>query len=84
MTPAEVAAWAARSRAAQGLGPKITDAAVLGRLAILAFEGRDPPSREGPARGPLKEGTLSQEPSEQELNPLGAKRTSGGGGHARR
>lgn len=83
MTPAEVADWATRSRAAQGLGPKITDAAVLGRLAVLAFEGRDPPSREGPARGPLRDGTLSQEPSGQELNPHGPKRTSGGDGRAR-
>ena len=84
MTPAEVADWAAASRAAQGLGPKITDAAILGRLAVLAFEGRDPPSREGPARGPLRDRTPAEEPSSKEVNPHGPKRTSGGGGHARR
>jgi hypothetical protein len=84
VTPADVAGWAARSRAAQGLGPKITDAAILGRLAVLAFEGRDPPNREGPTGGPLRDRTLSQEPSRQELNPHAAKRTSGGGGRARR
>ena len=83
MTPAVVAAWAAASRAAQGLGPKITDAAVLGQLAVLAFEGRDPPSREGPARGPLRDRTPLEEPSDKEVNPLAAKRTSGGDGRAR-
>lgn len=67
MTPADVAGWAAASRAAQGLGPKITDAGILSRLAVLAFEGRDPPSREGPARGPLRDGTPLEEPSRQEL-----------------
>ena len=50
MTPADVAGWTRDSRAAQGLGPRIIDAVILGRLAVLAFEGRDPPSREGPAR----------------------------------
>jgi hypothetical protein len=37
MTPAEVAAWTAASRARQGLGPKITDPVILHRIAILAF-----------------------------------------------
>lgn len=84
MTPADVAAWTRGSRAAQGLGPKITDAAILGRLAVLAFEGRDPPSRERPARGALRDRTPLEEPSDREVNPLAAKRTSGGGGRARR
>lgn len=39
MTPAEISAWAERSRARQGLGPKITDASILARLVVLAFAG---------------------------------------------
>jgi hypothetical protein len=39
VTPAEIAAWVERSRARQGLGPKITDPAVIARLITLAFAG---------------------------------------------
>jgi hypothetical protein len=39
MTPAEVAAWTTASRARRGLGPKITDPAILARIAVLAFTG---------------------------------------------
>lgn len=41
MTPAEVAAWTAASRARQGLGPTITDPVTLGRVLTLAFADRD-------------------------------------------
>ena len=41
MTPAEVAAWVERSRAAQGLPPTIEDPAVIARLATLAFAGEE-------------------------------------------
>jgi hypothetical protein len=39
LSAAEVDAWVARSRAAQGLPPKITEPAVLARLVRLAFAG---------------------------------------------
>jgi hypothetical protein len=39
MTPAEVAAWTAASRRAQGLPEQIEDPAVLTRVATLAFAG---------------------------------------------
>jgi hypothetical protein len=41
VTPAEIQAWTERSRAAQGLEPKITDPAVLGKVATLAFAGEE-------------------------------------------
>jgi hypothetical protein len=41
MSPAELAAWVAESRAAQGLPSKITDPAMLDRLVTLAFAGLD-------------------------------------------
>jgi hypothetical protein len=91
VTPADVTAWTSKSRTDQGLPAKIEDEAVLeaaavilGGLAVLAFEGRDPPNRERPARGALQDRTLPQEPSSKEVNPLAAKRTRGGGGRARR
>jgi hypothetical protein len=39
MTRDEIREWGARSRAAQGLAPKITDLAILQRLITLAFTG---------------------------------------------
>jgi hypothetical protein len=91
VTPADVTARTSKSRADQGLPPKIEDEAVLeaaavilGDFAGLGFEGRDPPNRERPARGALWDRTLSQEPSREELNPHGPKRPSGGDGRARR
>jgi hypothetical protein len=39
MTDDEIREWGIRSRARQGLPPKITDAAVLQRLITLAFTG---------------------------------------------
>ena len=39
MTPAEVADWTAASRQAQRLPERIEDAAVLARVATLAFAG---------------------------------------------
>ena len=48
MTRAELAAWVARSRAAQGLPPKITDPAMLARLVTLAFAGLDSPNTTTP------------------------------------
>lgn len=50
MTPAEIAAWTAASRARQGLGPKITDPVILRRIAILAFTTTEAES-EGGDRG---------------------------------
>jgi hypothetical protein len=50
MTPAEIAAWTAASRARQGLGPKITDPVILRRIAILAFTATEAES-EGGDRG---------------------------------
>jgi hypothetical protein len=41
MTPTEVAAWTAASRARQGLPRKITDPVILRRIAILAFTALD-------------------------------------------
>jgi hypothetical protein len=42
LTDAEIAAWSRRTRAARGLGPKITDAATLRRIATLALGPRPP------------------------------------------
>jgi hypothetical protein len=39
MTRDEIREWEARSRAAQGLPPNITDPAILQRLVTLAFTG---------------------------------------------
>jgi hypothetical protein len=39
LTDEEIREWGARSRAAQGLPPKITDRALLRRLVTLAFTG---------------------------------------------
>jgi hypothetical protein len=39
VTSEEIREWGARSRAAQGLPPKITDPAILQRLITLAFAG---------------------------------------------
>jgi hypothetical protein len=41
MTAEELAGWTARSRAAQGLPPKITDSAILARVVTLTFTGSD-------------------------------------------
>jgi hypothetical protein len=41
MTPAEIRDWTERSRANQGLPPKIEDQAVLSRLVTLAFAGHE-------------------------------------------
>jgi hypothetical protein len=41
MTPAEVADWTAASRRAQGLPERIKDAAILARVATLAFAGEE-------------------------------------------
>ena len=41
MTRAEVAAWTATSRRAQRLPERIEDAAVLARIATLAFAGEE-------------------------------------------
>jgi hypothetical protein len=49
MTPAEIAAWTAESRRAQGLEPKITDPAVLAQLVALAL-GPAPLEEEGGGR----------------------------------
>lgn len=38
MTPAEVRAWVAETRAQQGLPPTITDPAVLAELAVLVAD----------------------------------------------
>jgi hypothetical protein len=46
MTDAEITAWLERTRAAQGLGPKITDPIVLARLITLAL-GPAPVEDEG-------------------------------------
>jgi len=40
---ATIEAWTARTRAACGLPPKITDPATLNRIITLAFEGRPTP-----------------------------------------
>ena len=40
MTPAEIREWTERSRAAQGLPPRIEDPGVLTRLVTLAFSGQ--------------------------------------------
>jgi hypothetical protein len=50
MTPTEVAAWTAASRARKGLGPKITDPVILRRIVILAFAATEA-EREGGDRG---------------------------------
>jgi hypothetical protein len=47
MTPAEVAAWTAASRARKGLEPKITDPAILRRIVILAFTATEAESENG-------------------------------------
>ena len=39
MTDEEIREWGARSRAAQGLPPTITDPAILARVITLAFTG---------------------------------------------
>jgi hypothetical protein len=39
LTDEEIREWGVRSRAACGLGPKITDRALLRRLVTLAFTG---------------------------------------------
>lgn len=41
MTPAEVTAWTAATRARRGLPPKITDPVILRRIVILAFTGTE-------------------------------------------
>jgi hypothetical protein len=41
VTPAEIQAWTERSRASQGLPPKVTDPAILGKVITLAFVGDD-------------------------------------------
>jgi hypothetical protein len=46
MTDKELATWAKRSRAAQGLELTITDPAILARVVTLAFAGVDPKSAE--------------------------------------
>lgn len=47
MTPAEIRAWAERSRASQGLPPKIEDPAVLAKVVTLAFSGANKRQGEG-------------------------------------
>jgi|RhiMetdeSRZDD1v2_1073273.scaffolds.fasta_scaffold166573_5 hypothetical protein len=39
MTPAEVAAWVERSRAAQGLPARLEDKAILSKIVTLALAG---------------------------------------------
>ena len=48
MTDDQVHAWVVRTRAACGLGPKITDRAALRRIITLAFTGlpEEPPQPE--------------------------------------
>jgi hypothetical protein len=41
MTPAEIAAWTTASRRAQQLPERIEDAAILARVATLAFAGEE-------------------------------------------
>jgi hypothetical protein len=41
MTPEAMRQWAAASRAASGVPPKIEDPAVLARLVVLAFAGTE-------------------------------------------
>jgi hypothetical protein len=53
----------------------------LSALLGLLFDGRDPPSRERPARGALWDGPLSQGPSKEKLNPR-PKADKRGDGHA--
>jgi hypothetical protein len=50
MTPAEVAAWVERSRAAQGFPPRITDPTVIARLVTLALAGTEDEGGGGRAR----------------------------------
>jgi len=52
MTPAEIAAWTAASRAAQALPPKIENPAILARVATLAFAGEDAGEGGGGGRAP--------------------------------
>jgi hypothetical protein len=47
MTPAELRAWVADSRARQGLGPTITDPAAQQQVAAMAAEALTRPSVDG-------------------------------------
>jgi hypothetical protein len=47
MTPAEVRAWVAETRARQGLPPTISDPIVLAELAVLAADALADLIREG-------------------------------------
>jgi hypothetical protein len=52
LDPAVVREWVARTRAAKGLGPKVTDPAALQRIATLAFTGTE--DDDAPARRPRR------------------------------
>jgi hypothetical protein len=52
LTDEEVREWGVRSRAACGLGPKITDRALLRRLVTLAFTGLPEQQADGDGRPP--------------------------------
>jgi hypothetical protein len=52
VTPAEVAAWVAETRARQGLPPTTSDPAVLARLAVLVADTMVLAQRKGSDRGP--------------------------------
>jgi hypothetical protein len=47
MTPAELRAWVAETRARQGLPPTISDPTVLARLAALVADTMTLPGRKG-------------------------------------
>jgi hypothetical protein len=51
VTPAEVAAWVAETRARQGLPPRISDPAVLAKLAALVADTLVLARRKGGDRG---------------------------------
>jgi hypothetical protein len=51
VTPAEVAAWVAETRARQGLPPRISDPTVLAKLAVLVADTMVLARQKGGGRG---------------------------------